>query len=667
MSAASPPTGPVQIRGIAGSVLLVLALAVGALIASVFSLSLLLPSACPLQAVFRPDLQDIHQVVVYYSWLPRLIMSILSGAGLGLAGAVFQQVLRNSLADPTTLGVSAGAQLALSLVTLFAPSLLALGTASVALAGAGLAAALVAFLAWHSTLSPSGLILGGLMVSLYAGAFGTVLALLFGDDLGGVFIWSTGSLSQNDWSGVTYLLPRISGAGMLIAIVARPLSALTLEDRSARSLGLHLGTIRLLAMAPAVAISAFVVSTVGVLGFIGLAAPTLARLSGARRFRDQLIWAPLLGAALLWLTDQFVQLIAAAGWSVPTGTATAMLGAPLLLWLLPRTDVEFPAKSNPVSRASRPLFVVIIGLIALVALLWPALDLARDFNGWRLDPWSELQPLLSLRAPRIIAAASAGAMLAVAGALMQRLTGNGMASPEVLGISSGASLAVLLVLLITPWTGNAVFFVVASIGAFVTLFAMLALGHRSAFSPQRMLLTGIALGTCVNAITSFLMASGDPGLGSAISWLSGSTYRVDVAQAFFVGTISCITILAVPFVSRWLEILPLGEAPSKAMGVNLRSSRLALLLLAAALTGTATLVVGPLSFVGLMAPHMARMLGLHRPFLQLSGSAILGALIMLIADWLGRNLLFPLQIPAGLLATFIGGPYFFALMRRSAA
>ncbi len=89
------------------------------------------------------------------------------------------------------------------------------------------------------------------------------------------------------------------------------------------------------------------------------------------------------------------------------------------------------------------------------------------------------------------------------------------------------------------------------------------------------------------------------------------------------------------------------------------------MLAAALFTGAATLVVGPLSFVGLMAPHMARMMGLQRPMAQLYGSAVLGAFIMVAADWLGRNLLFPYQIPAGLLATLVGGPYFMWQVGRS--
>jgi iron complex transport system permease protein len=127
------------------------------------------------------------------------------------------------------------------------------------------------------------------------------------------------------------------------------------------------------------------------------------------------------------------------------------------------------------------------------------------------------------------------------------------------------------------------------------------------------------------------------------------------------------TLTLAPFAARWLEILPLGTSSARAVGLNVGVARLMLLLLTALATAAATLVVGPLSFVGLMAPHMARLLGLQRPMVQLFGAAIIGALLMVTADWLGRSILFPWQIPAGLVATLIGAPYLLWQFRRGPA
>jgi ferric hydroxamate transport system permease protein len=115
--------------------------------------------------------------------------------------------------------------------------------------------------------------------------------------------------------------------------------------------------------------------------------------------------------------------------------------------------------------------------------------------------------------------------------------------------------------------------------------------------------------------------------------------------------------------TRWLDILPLGAATSRSLGIGLNRARL-LLLVVALLTACATLVVGPLSFVGLLAPHMARLLGLSRARQHLLGAALVGMLLMVLADWVGRQVIFPYEVPAGLVASLIGGAYFMWGLRR---
>ncbi|VDY65769.1 Iron(III)-hydroxamate import system permease protein fhuB [Shimwellia blattae] len=119
-----------------------------------------------------------------------------------------------------------------------------------------------------------------------------------------------------------------------------------------------------------------------------------------------------------------------------------------------------------------------------------------------------------------------------------------------------------------------------------------------------------------------------------------------------------------PLFRRWLTLLPLGGATARSVGLALTPSRMLLLCLAAVLTALATLTVGPLSFVGLMAPHITRMLGFRRALPQLVMAALIGGALMVVADWCGRMVLFPAQIPAGLLASFLGAPYFIVLLRR---
>ncbi|HKM95431.1 MAG TPA: Fe(3+)-hydroxamate ABC transporter permease FhuB [Buttiauxella sp.] len=641
------------------------------IVASVLTLHNLnaqLPSAQWSSAWWQPNIDDINQMLFHYSLLPRLAISLLVGAGLGLVGVLFQQVLRNPLAEPTTLGVASGAQLGITVATLWA---LPGGFATqqfAALVGAGVVGLLVFGVAWGKRLSPVTLILAGLVLSLYCGAVNQLLAIFHHDQLQNMFLWSTGSLNQQDWDIVNGLWPRLVGGLLLTLLLLRPLTLMGLDDGVARNLGLALSMVRLATLVLAIAISALLVNAVGIIGFIGLFAPLLAKMLGARRLIARLLLAPLIGALILWLSDQSVIWLTSAWREISTGTVTALIGAPLLLWLLPRLrTVGSPAMNQgdnvPVERHHLGWWALMgSGVLALVIVT--ALTLGRDAGGWNWVNGSLFHDLLQWRWPRVLAALTAGMMLAVAGSVIQRLTGNAMASPEVLGISSGAAFGVVMMLFIVPGNAFAWLLPAGSLGAAVTLLVIMVTASRGGFSPQRMLLAGMALSTAFTMLLMLLMASGDPRMAGILTWISGSTYNVAGDQAVKTLILMVILFALTPLCRRWLMILPLGGATARAIGMALTPSRFALLLLAATLTAAATMTVGPLSFVGLMAPHIARMLGFRRAMPQLMMSALLGGMLMVAADWCGRMILFPDQVPAGLLATFIGAPYFVYLLRK---
>ncbi|MBN9083884.1 MAG: Fe3+-hydroxamate ABC transporter permease FhuB [Rhizobiales bacterium 62-17] len=648
--------------------LLVAAFLVGALLLAWRHLSAQLPPAVWLTALLDPDIDVPRQMLAHYSVFPRIAVALLAGAALGLAGTVCQQVLRNPLAEPTTLGVSAGANLTLAAATLWAPTLLGPGREWVAMFG-GFSAALCVFaLAWSRALAPLALILAGLIVSLYCGAVAGALVIFNHDYLIGLFIWGAGFLNQQDWNAATFLAPRLAIACALIVLMTRPLTLLGFDDETARNLGLGLTSARLASLIVAIALAASVVSAVGVLSFVGLAAPTLVRLAGARRFRDRLLWAPLCGAALLWFTDQIVLTLPSGYREVPTGVATALLGAPILLLLLRRLGSSTPIGTRTDSLVPRrnrhPRQLLIAGLILLVMIVWLALAFGNGPQGWHWSRFDDIVDLAPWRWPRLAAALVAGAMLAVAGVLMQRMTGNPMAAPEVLGISSGAAMGVIILAFSVQAPGRLLQIGAGAAGAFAVLALILLLGRRSQFNPDRFLLAGIATSAIFGAVIAVAMATGDPRMSALLTWLAGSTYRVDGNEALLLCAVAAVLLAATPFLARPLEILPLGPESARAVGLAVASSRFALMLHAALLTAAATLIVGPLSFVGLLAPHMARLLGLQRPLQHLAFAGLIGALLMTSADWLGRMAIFPYQIPAGLLATLLGGPFLLTLIGR---
>ncbi len=592
--------------------LLLLALFVAACWLTWVNFSVALPRSQWQQAIWSPDIDIIEQMIFHYSQLPRLAISLLVGAGLGLVGVLFQQVLRNPLAEPTTLGVATGAQLGITVTTLWAiPG--ALTTQFAALTGACIVGALVFGVAWGKRLSPVTLILAGLVVSLYCGAINQLLVIFHHDQLQSMFLWSTGTLTQTDWSGVQRLWPQLLGGVMLTLLLLRPMTLMGLDDGVARNLGLALSLARLAALSLAIVLSALLVNAVGIIGFIGLFAP-------------------------------------------------------LLLWLLPRlksmSAPDMNASDRVAAERRHVLAFAVAGGALLLLATWVALSFGRDAHGWTWASGTLLEELMPWRWPRILAALMAGVMLAVAGCIIQRLTGNPMASPEVLGISSGAAFGVVLMLFLVPGNAFGWLLPAGSLGAAATLLIIMIAAGRGGFSPQRMLLAGMALSTAFTMLLMMLQASGDPRMAEVLTWLSGSTYNATGGQVTRTAIVMVILLAIVPLCRRWLTILPLGGDAARAVGMALTPSRIALLALAACLTATATMTIGPLSFVGLMAPHIARMLGFRRTMPHMVISALAGGVLLVFADWCGRMALFPYQIPAGLLSSFIGAPYFIYLLRK---
>ena len=628
-----------------------------------------LPGALWWQSLLAPNLDDVSQAVVHFSWLPRLAVTLLAGAALGLAGTLMQQVLRNPLASPTTLGVASGAQLALMMVTLFAPSWLLLGREWIAMAGGSLAMALVFALAWRRQLNPVVIVFAGLVINLYLAAISMGLLLFFQEELKGLLVWGSGSLVQNSWSGVSYLLPRLLAAAVLAVVLVRPLAVLELDDASARSLGVSLQHLRFAGLGLAVFVTACVVSVVGLIGFIGLAAPAMVRLLGIRQLGQRLLWAPILGALLLAATDLLLQSLSRF-WPVliPTGAMTALLGAPLLLWLIPRLGIKSGApKANAgllVARHPAPARLIGLLLVGLLLAVVASLLFGQGMTGWSWPSWLRWQAQLEWRLPRTLAAGAAGVLLALAGTLLQRVSNNPMASPELLGVSGGTFMGVIATALLLPALPLPIMLLGGLIGAFACLLLLVVVNRKHGFQPERILLSGIAITALFEPLQAIALANGDLRVQQLLSWMSGSTYYVTLPVAYGLVGLALLMLAACLLVSRWLDLLPMGSAVATALGIRLNRAQLAILLLVAVLTASATLVVGPLSFVGLLAPHMAKLMGLVRARWHLLGAAASGALLMVSADWVGQQILFPQEVPVGLVSTLLGGAYFMWCLRR---
>ncbi|MGR5556106.1 Fe(3+)-hydroxamate ABC transporter permease FhuB [Vibrio fortis] len=616
--------------------------------------------------LFEYDSTNYQHIITHLTYLPRITVALLCGFALAVAGCVMQFVLRNPIASPTTLGVAAGAELGMVLGILFLPAGLNFPSFIPAFIGGCLATGLVFLLSSTRGYSPLHMVLSGMVVSLFLGSLNTMLLMLHEQKLTSLFVWGAGVLNQNDWSSTQILLPLICLPTLLLLILQRPLASLQFGDNVATSLGVNIKQVKLLCLSLAIFITAAVVSEVGIIGFVGIVAPAIARMLGVRALAKQIITSGFIGSAILLTVDLMIQPFSGVGGELlPTGAMTALIGAPFLLWLLQRTKLnsELKTRGEHIEHFKHVATgkVLVAMLLVLVVVCAVSITLGRNQLGWSL----ELSPsLLELRLPRVLVALFAGIGLAFAGTIIQRISSNPMASPEVLGISSGAALALVLGTLMGGAIEREQQMLLGTLGAASVTGVVWLMGRKHNFAPTQTLLTGIALSAGLDALLRIAMSSGNENATALLTWLSGSTYLVAWSDVILLA----VGVLVIGSLSlslhRWIELINLGEITTTSLGMNTTLVRLALLLLVATLTTLCTIVIGPLSFIGLLAPHMARSLHQYRAIPQMLTAAVLGAVIMVCADWIGRTLWFPWQFPAGLLASLIGGGYFLYLMRR---
>ena len=271
--------------------------------------------------------------------------------------------------------------------------------------------------------------------------------------------------------------------------------------------------------------------------------------------------------------------------------------------------------------------------------------------------------LFGIRLPRVLAGALAGVGLSTAGVLLQTVTANDLASPNIIGINSGAGLAVILMLTFAPRAGTWLP-LGAFCGAFGAALVILAAGSRLGSSRSGILLIGIAITTLFNAVISFLSLLDEGILAQYNHFTVGSLRAIRLGELLVPGIIILAGFCAALALSGRLNVLCLGDAAAAALGIRVRGLRVAAMACAAACAAAVVSFAGLLGFVGLVVPHIARALVGERPGKLIPVSALAGGILVILADLLGRTLFAPSELPVGILMSLIGAPYFLILLVR---
>jgi len=632
------------------------------------------------------DDQEAARILVA-SRLPRLLAGVAVGVALGLAGALLQSIARNPMASPDTLAVSAGAHVAVVAAAAFGFAL-PLPLSGLLAFGGGLAAAgLVMALSAGGRASTTRLILAGSATALALHALTNLVMILFEERTTGLYAWGSGSLVHSDLNAVTQVGPVIAVA-LVAAVLAGPrLDILALGDDNAAVLGINVRRLRLWVTLLAVVLSAAAVTVAGPIGFVGLCAPVIVRLLprsvlAVRGHRVMLPLSAVAGVLVVLCADIMLRAVfgAQAGVDVPPGVVTTVLGAVVMMWLARRYRDAGPTRRPPTVRTrtrSRTGFAIIVvlcsvllaGAVVLGLLGGDTWLLTGDLANWIQGRTGRaLTYVLDQRYPRVLAAVLAGVALAVAGTAVQAVCRNPLAEPGVLGVTAGAGVGAIGLLTLVPMAGIWSVSAAAGIGAFVTFAAVYLLAWRGGLSSDRLVLIGVAMQAACTAVTVLIIVKSDPwNTAKALIWLSGSTYGRIPAQLIPIALALLVVVPLIAWLRRDLDLLVLDEDSPRILGVPLEPVRLAALGGAVLLTATAVSAVGVVGFVGLVAPHAARALagGHHARVLPLA--ALLGGLLVSLADTLGRTVIAPAQVPAGLVTALIGTPYFVWLLWRSRA
>lgn len=640
-------------------------------------------------AIFAPDGSTEHEIVRHLR-LPRATVGVLAGAAFAISGALVQATTRNPLASETTLGINAGAYLALVVYVVFAPTLpteysffSSLSGVLVAFLGGITSALLVYLIAAGVQITPVRLVLAGIAVGMVMAALTSALLIFFTEQTRGVLFWGAGSLIQNDWRNVSFSWPLITGAAFLAIVLGKRMDVLLLGDDVAQSLGINVKKARFSATLVAIFLAAVAVSIVGPIGFVGLVAPHLVRLMGVTKQRPLMIASAVWGGIIIVGADVVARLIVGGISELPAGSITAVIGAPFLIWLARRATMSEGARppSKDVTLRILPrgnaAYAIILGVATI--LLGTTIVLGIIFGstqftlGQLVDTFTgngtsfSEKVIFDLRMPRILVAALAGASLAVSGLFLQGIVRNALAAPDIIGITAGAALMAITFLILIPNSPFGSIQFAALTGAFTAFIVVYVASWQknAGLSPMRLALIGISIAAFASSMINVIIIKADIFAAAALIWLAGSTHARGWDELSQLIAWPLILIPLAWIMARKLDIMALGDDLSKALGLPLERTRLLLLIIGVACTAAAVSVVGTLGFVGLVAPHMARILvgNYHRKLVPLA--AIMGAILVVVADTVGRIVLSPSEVPSGIMTALLGTPYFLWLMWRS--
>ncbi|NGP46403.1 iron ABC transporter permease [Bacillaceae bacterium SIJ1] len=606
-----------------------------------------------------------------YQRLPRFVIGCLAGAALAIAGMIMQTITKNPLASASTLGIHSGAYFFVVATTIFMPKMSGAFPLLVTFSG-GLVAALLVWVLVGKALDPVRVALTGMIVSMLFASLTGALQLFFANEVSGLFLWGSGTLLQLDWSGVQFAWPWVLIFIGCALLISRKLDVLLLDEATAIGLGENVGRNKLLGWFVAIFLVAVTVAVVGPIGFIGIIAPHIVRLIGFRKHFTMIIANMIIGAMLLIGADILVRLVSQTS-ELPVGAMTALIGGPWLVYLAIQMGTRRKGATSSATLGGHDFFrrkgvaIIVAAFIAGATVFVSLL-----FGGTSFTPVSQIFTDIAhnlyvweFRVPRVLVSFLVGMIMAAGGMIFQAILRNPLADASVLGVTSGAGMMAMILLIVFP---SVPFYFVpfgAIFGSLLAMAIILFITYRSGFQPVMLVLIGVCISAMFSSIIQVLIVKAKLHVTQALTWISGSTYGSNWEEVMAALVTIAIFFPVIFYFTRTLDIFAFNDEAAIGLGVPTVKVRFAMVIIGVVLAGISAAIVGTIGFIGLLAPHAARrMVGSKHQFI-FPISVLLGGILLTIADFLGRYLLAPNDIPSGLMVSLVGAPYLLYLLKKA--
>ncbi|ANZ32809.1 FecCD family ABC transporter permease [Staphylococcus carnosus] len=311
-------------------------------------------------------------------------------------------------------------------------------------------------------------------------------------------------------------------------------------------------------------------------------------------------------------------------------------------------------------------YLIVIAILIIVSLF--SLSVGAVF----VNPLEAIKGLImqddfiinEYREPRMLVGLLVGSSIAISGAVIQGVVRNPLASPDVIGITKGASLAAVTVLILFPKAPIYALPVASFIGALVVSLILSYLIARKDVQGSNLALIGLAIGAICMAAVQYLLIRFPLEANLALVWLTGSLFGRNMDHVLSILPWFIVTVPLILFLAQRLDIIHLGDQVATALGTRVRTVKMVMLILAVMLAGSSIAVVGGLSFLGLIAPHIARTIVGHKHIHIITMSGLIGPILIIVSDTLARGIHPPLDIPVGVIIAIVGAPYFIYVLRK---